>query len=110
MSVQEGKVEAALRFLAESEQEYARLTGLMAWLDDQKGIIRAQAFMQARTEERSVADSEAASKNDQAYRDTVDKLRDAITEHALLRAKRDRAEVTIDCWRTEQATKRASNV
>ncbi len=104
------KLEKSLEYLATSAKDYSEARGMTTWLEEQKRIVRSEAFRQARTGDVTVADAEAASYADPRYRECVDKLRDAITKESLLRAYRDGAGAVIEVWRSQEASKRAANV
>lgn len=105
----EDSLESALKFLATSEQEFANAVGLKAVVDDLQKIAYSQAFLD--TEGRgNNAEREAMAKTTEGYRAAVARTQDAYTHEALMRAKRLRAEATIEVWRTQEASRRRGNV
>lgn len=101
-------VESAVKYLAESAQEYANAKGRRVWLEERRKIVKA-------TEASASALSTVAARDDaaycsDAYKAVVDDLRDAVVAEETMRAYRSAAEARIEVFRTMEASKRAANV
>lgn len=104
--ITDADAERAWDYLSSSSKEYGRLQGLVAGLDDQRSIIRAQAFLQATGD--TIAEREAQSKVNPDYKAICLKYADAVTEYHTIRAYRDAASAKLDCWRTLSASRRVN--
>ena len=98
----------ALRYLARTEDDYAKAKATRIYLEETQRTVRATLFVGA--EGKSVAEREAVALSQPEYRDHCEKLRDAVYDEEILRAKRLRYELSIEVWRTKEASRRRGNV
>lgn len=108
MQVKDESVEKALHFLAETEEGYAKAKATRIFLEETQKTVKATLFMDA--PDGSVASREAHAYTQGAYTGHCEKLRDAVYDEELLRAKRLRYELSVEVWRTQEASRRRGNV
>ena len=65
--------------------------------------VRKRAFLAATG---TVAERDATAECDSDAQEADDRYIEAVREYESLRAKREIETIAIDCWRTEQASKR----
>lgn len=97
-----------LRYLAETEKAYADAKARRIFLEETQKTVKATLFADA--PDGSVASREAHAYTQPAYMEHCQKLRDAVYDEELMRAKRLRYELTIEVWRTQEASRRRGNV
>jgi hypothetical protein len=98
-------MEAAMDFLAESDESYAEAKTDMLRCEIVAKRSRARIFM---TGDGSVEARKAAAEGHPEVIDSDDSLIDATLVYERLRAKRQRAELVIDVFRTLEASRRKS--
>jgi hypothetical protein len=98
----------ALRYLARTEDDYAKAKATRIYLEETQRTVRATLFVGA--EGKSVAEREAKALSATEYSEHCAKLRDAVYDEEILRAKRLRYELSIEVWRTKEASRRRGNV
>lgn len=101
------RIEAALRFLANSAQEYAEAKGLRVMLEHRLKTVKAQVLL---ANEGTNVEREARAYASKEYQSATDALKDAVVSEEKLRALRVAAEAKIEVWRSTQANLRAANV
>lgn len=101
-------VDTALDHLATTEEAYAKAKALRIFLEETQKTVKATLFQEAGG--GSVASREAYALTRPAYEEHCVKLRDAVYDEELLRAKRLRYELSIEVWRTQEASRRRGNV
>ena len=95
--------ERALKYLAETDEKYATAKAVMVGTKDRKGITESAEFLNAT--EGTVKDRESTAKCSEAYKQIVDKYEESVLDYELIRAKRLRAELTIEMWRSLNSAK-----
>lgn len=93
----------ALRYLEESEEAYARAMAGREAAEAATKVARDSAFLSA---EGTVAERQALAGTSPDYRQALEKLEAAYFELELLKAKRLRATLTLDLYRTLEASRR----
>jgi|SRR3569833_476551 len=107
--VSEKQVESALAFLAESDLNYAHLKANMLRTEYMIDVAEAMAFRAQG--EGSVELKKMNVKIDTAVQTAQEKYLQAVIDYEALRAKRKRAELMIDVWRSVfSARKQGVNV
>ncbi len=99
----EQKVEEALHFLAKTDEPYANAKALVDFLSHKIKSVRAQSFLDT---EGTVAERDSVSLASKEYLSIIEDHKNAVYDRELLAARRKRAELTIDVWRTIQANRR----
>lgn len=102
------QAEKALLYLAESEEEYARYRALRETEKERLKIIHASLAMDSTENSQAAKSLDSYSNN--AYIDALANYNDVIEAYYLIEAKRKRAEITVEVWRTEEASRRRGNV
>jgi len=104
--ITEERVEKAIRYMAETDEDYARAFILYNDAIKHEGVVISQSFMHAKKLFDTVAEANAAAKLSKEYtaweKDKTDKGFDYMT----LKAKRDTEKLIWETWRTEQANLR----
>ena len=102
------KAEKALNYLAESEAEYAQYKALLKFQPE-----RHKALL-ARLQSESMETTEAGKKRDAEQSEAFESLLDESTEIAeqfyLIEAKRKRAELTIEMYRSVNSALKRGNM
>ena len=102
--VTDTQAQAALNFLAETDELGAALSGqvesLYYRIKARKGIVKLES------EHKTVALKEAAADSDSKVLEMYEERVNAIVEHETIRAKRERAKYTLDMWRSVNANRR----
>ena len=99
-------VEKALHYLAETDEKYGRLKARVKALEHEAKVIKGLTFLESTG---TVAEREALATSCQTYRAFVNDLENAVADMEIIRAKRKRAELTIDLFRTVEASRRAGS-
>lgn len=101
-------ISEALTYLAETDEDYARASGLAKGLKYKIKVERAQAYLESegKTEARRDAVSHASRK----HIDAINAYQNAETDARIMHAKRMTAQLKIEVWRTENANRRKGNV
>ena len=102
------QAEKALLYLAESEQEYARYRALRETEKERLKIVHASLAMDSTESSQSAKSLDSYSNN--SYIEALAQYHEAIEAYYLIEAKRKRAEITVEVWRTEEASRRRGNV
>lgn len=102
--ISESQVDAAMHYLAETDEPHAKAKSLAKGREHALKTIRAQAFLDAAG---GVGEREQIAYASHAYRAAVDRYTEAVYELEILENKRLRAQLTIDLWRTLEASRRA---
>ena len=103
----DGEVELALRYLASTDESFARLTAAVKALEHKAKVIRSQQYLSA---SGTVAEREAKALASQEYQDFVESYENIMADREIEAAKRKRAELTIDVWRSAGANRRSGQI
>ena len=99
----EDTVGAALRYLAKTDEAYAKAVAHKEAAESRWKVERELAFLAA---EGTVAERTAQAMTSPGARRAMDAYEAAIVELELLKAKRKRAELVIEVWRSLEASRR----
>lgn len=105
--ISETRLNKALKYLAETDEDAARAKALMISLEDQRKTVKALAFLKA---QGTVAEREANAYNSQEYRDHAEKLENAVADYEALRNKRATETIIIEVWRSLNAARRSGQI
>jgi len=100
----EQQVEKALNFLAETDEQFAVLKGRVKAEEYLLKHFKSKAMLLSN--EKSVAARETAAVGSDSYVQQVRQYETAIVDHATMEARRQRAHLTIDVWRSLNANRR----
>ncbi len=98
-------MEAALEFLAETDEAYAAAKSALLMAEILAKRVRARLFVSG---EGSVELRKAAAEGHNEAIAADDALIAATTAFEALKARRSRAEIVIDVWRSIEASRRKS--
>ena len=101
------QVDKALNYLADTDERVADARVAVLEMEYKAEVAEALAFKYA---EGSVEARKQEAKTVQAVADAKNAYFKAVREHEVLRAKRKRAELTIDLWRTREASRRVGQI
>ncbi len=99
----ETDVAAALEYLAQTDETRGKLAGRVKQLEHQAKVIRSLEFLDAKG---TMAEKEAHALASQAYRAWIEDYENAVAEFETIKARRLRAELTIEVWRSVNANRR----
>ena len=97
------RMESAMQYLAETDQEYAIEKAELTRSEIARKRARAKVFL---TVEGSVADCQAKAEKDGGASEADDRYVKTIEEFEKLKARRERAQIVIDVWRSINANRR----
>lgn len=103
LDIDEERVGKAMRYLAETDLTYAEAKGALESAEILRKRVRARVFL---TAEGTVADRQARAECDHDAETADAAYVEAIKRFEELRARRQRAELLIDVWRSLEATRR----
>jgi purine-nucleoside phosphorylase len=95
----------ALDYLHDSEHEYAVAYARKEAMEQALKIAKDTGFLAS---EGTVAERQAMAGTSKEYVQAVENLESAYVDLELIKAKRQRAVLTIECWRTIEASRRRS--
>ena len=106
--ITEDKLEAALAYLASTDESSAKLKADVARSKYLAELAEAFAFKTINV--GSIADKQAEVQIDKGVQAAWDKHFTAIAAFETVRAKRERAVLLVDVYRTQAANRRVGNV
>jgi len=104
----EEKVERALPFLRDTDEEHAKAKARVKGLERKEKTIKAVKFLDAHGS--SVAEKEAVVHASNEYKQWTEDYENAVYDEQILANKRKRAELTIEVWRSVNASYKRSNL
>lgn len=102
-------VDEALLFLAENAEAMAHARANAIYTDDMVKHIKG-VLIRDRYDNLPISKAEQMALADDRYREALEAKKEAAFQDALMRAKRERASMTIEIYRTQSANKRTPNV
>lgn len=102
------KAEKALDYLAESEAEWAALKASHQANDKRRKIVRAGCLLIA--EGKTVPEREAVAETHPDYKEAVDRWETSMEDFFLIDAKRTRANLTIEMFRSVNSSMKRGNI
>jgi hypothetical protein len=99
-------MEAAMEFLAETDERYAEIKTLLARTEILAKRARARIFLTEAFGAGSVEARKAAAEVHSEVCAADDTYIGAMREFETLKARRSRAEILIDVWRSIEASRR----
>ena len=106
MLVTEQQVEKALTFLADTDGEFANWRGQMLRTEHLFDVAKALAFKHLKGEGLGVEESRQLAITTEAVQKAHEDYVKCVVAWENLRARRKRAEITIDLYRTAEASRR----
>jgi len=99
----EHDIAKALYYLAETDEKYAVLIARVKALEYQVKTIKAFGFLNA---SGTVGEKTAISESSAPYKAWIEDYENAVADKETITAKRKRAELTIEVWRSLNANRR----
>jgi|LakMenEpi03Aug12_release.lakeMendotaPanAssembly.Ray.scaffolds.fasta_scaffold574466_2 hypothetical protein len=99
----EESVSRALHYLARTDEPYARAVAQKEASEARWKISRELAFLAS---EGTVAERQASAATSASAVQAMERYEEAVVQLELLKAKRKRAELVIDVWRSLEASRR----
>ena len=106
MLVSESKVEGILNYLAESDDDYGKLSARVKGLEKDEKIVVATGMLEARRFQKTIADAENEVRRSKEYKQWRETYENAVADYETMRGNRGTAQVIWETWRTEQANLR----
>lgn len=103
MSITADKGERALSFLAETDAEFADRRVMMLRTEY---LVEVAECMVYKSLEGSIEDRKRSAKSSPEVQTKFDEYLKAVREFEFLRARRKRAELTFEAWRSINANRR----
>ena len=101
------KAEKAIEYLAESEQEYARLKAVVKYAPERIKMYLATLVLES--DKKTVAERTSASMAHPEYEQTINSFELISNEFYEIQERRNRAELTIEFWRSLNAAQKLGN-
>lgn len=98
----------ALTYLVQTDEECARAKALMLGLDKMEKTVLSVEIL--KTKGATAQEREAVARASQSYSEWLAKYEGAVLDYEMLRNKRNSEELLIECWRSENANRRAGNI
>lgn len=103
LDIDEDRVGKAMRYLAETDLTYAEAKAALESSEIARKRVRARVFL---TSEGTVADRQAQAECDADAQSADGEYVESVRRFEELKARRQRAELLIDVWRSLEATRR----
>ena len=104
------QAEKALKYLAQTEAEYARLKASHQAEDKRRKIVRASCFLDLKDVVGTIAERNQAAEVHTDYGQAVDDWQEAMEAFYLIDVKRKRAELTIEMFRSTNSARKKGNI
>ena len=107
--ITEKRLENALKYLADTDEENATANAQVKYLD--RLLKRKKALhITGNTSDKSISAKEQTYYASDTYKDAVQELFDAEVTASTLENKRDKEGLVIDLFRTLEASRRKNNI
>ncbi len=100
--------EKAINYLAESEAEWASLKAQHQALDKRRKIVRASGILDSNESSAAMKANDSEASKD--YLQSVTDWEQAMEDFYLIDARRHRAEITIDMYRSVNSALKRGNI
>lgn len=107
--ITEKRLEEALQYLANTDEEHAKKTAGLDYLKDLGKSIKGKYIINC-SDEKSVAMKEHSWYASDEYKQHIDEKHSVAEDAAILENKRAKENLVIDVWRTLEASRRKSNI
>lgn len=101
------EVERSLRYLSQTDEPFGRAIARHERLTAELKVAKGFALLKA---EGTVPVKEAKAYTSPEYRAKVEEIEECKADLEIMRAKRKRAELNVEVWRTESANARRGNI
>jgi hypothetical protein len=97
----------ALRFLVETDEVAAKAKAYMIGLEKQEKTVLAVEILKCKG---SVQERDAIARTSAGYKEWLSKYEGSVFDFEKLRNERNSEELLVECWRSENANRRAGNI
>lgn len=101
-------VEKAILYLANSAKDYAETKALMKHLEVYRKSIRASEVLKATG--KTMTENNTRGEASEAYKEILSRYKDSVAAFTLIDAYRNVAELKVEVFRTQEASKRRGNI
>jgi hypothetical protein len=98
----------ALKFLVETDEVAAKAKAYMIGLDKQEKTILAIELL--KTKGATAQERDAVARASEPYAQWLKKYEESVYDFEKLRNERNSEELVVECWRSENANRRAGNI
>lgn len=102
------RVSDCLHYLAETDEAFGQLKGVMKALEYRLKVCKAQEFLKSQASAAGVKEQEAYASD--AYQSLVKEYEEAVIDYETVAAKRETRALTIEVWRSQNANRRQGNI
>ena len=102
------QAELAIDYLQQSEEAYASLKATHQAEKERLKIVEASCMLDS--DAKTVKDRETEAKTNKAYKEALEDWQRVMEEFYLIEAKRKRAELTIDMYRSVNSALKKGNI
>lgn len=102
------KAEQALNYLASTDEGYATAKSYALAADKLRKAKRAECYR--KSEEKTVQGKAAYAECHPDYMKSIEEWQNAMLDYEFLKAKRDRAVLTIEFWRSLNSAQKKGNI
>ena len=111
MTIATERAEKAVEYLRDSAGKYGKARGYLAFCDANLRRVRALEMLNGGGDDESLGLREAKALASTPYHNAIIELQNATADYETLRAKREAAVMTIECWRSQaSAAKQGLNL
>lgn len=107
MSLTQDRMEKALRYLAETDEECAHLKTNVESFEFKAKAVKDAIFLRL---EGSVAERNAQAGSSDDYNDAMDTYFGSLKEYEAMRNKRSTETIVIDVWRSLNSSRNKGNL
>ena len=105
--ITEDERDKSLAYLASTDLACAKAKSLMLGLEARDKTILATEIM---GKSGTVQEKEASARTSDAYKKWIEDYENSVLEYEILKNRRARAVLIVECWRSENANRRQAGV
>lgn len=108
--IDEERADRSLEYLKSTDVEYGRAKALMEFKGHERKVVRSQLATQYMEEGMPASKANPKAECSDSYRRALQDLSNATTDFETIKAKRKRAELTIEMWRSCHSAMKRGNI
>lgn len=105
--ISEKRRDQALTYLATTDEPCAAAKSLLMGLDKQEKTVLGVQLLDLAGDKGTVGEKDARCRDSEAHRQWLSDYQDAALDYWTMHNKRSTEALILECWRTEQANRRA---
>jgi len=105
--IDENKVETCIHYLADTEDAFGKAKARMKISEPLKKTAKARAYLKA---EGTQGEREQKAYISDEYIEAVNEIYEATMDYEIINKKRERAELTIEVWRSLNSARKKGNI